>query len=106
MKVSEEITEAYGIAGGIAEQAVSSIRTVVSYVGEKQTIERFNGALEKTTALGIKQGLVKGVLIGSMGMIYVVWAFQAWVGSLLVMAKGASGGNVFVAGILIILGGM
>ena len=30
----------YGVVGGIAEQAISSIRTVYSYVGEPQTLER------------------------------------------------------------------
>ena len=59
MKISEEMTEAYGIAGGIAEQAILSIRTMVSYVGEKQTMERFNQALERTTVLGVKQGFVE-----------------------------------------------
>ncbi|ONK77679.1 uncharacterized protein A4U43_C02F9360 [Asparagus officinalis] len=106
MKVSEDIREAYGIAGGIADQAVSSIRTVVAYVGERQTMESFSQALEKTTALGIKQGLMKGILVGTMGMIYAIWAFQTWYGSVLVTEKGAQGGSIIVAGICVILGGL
>lgn len=106
MKVSIEMRGAYGIAGGIAEQAISSIRTVVAYVGEKRTMERFNQALEKTTALGIKQGLMKGLVVGTMGIIYALWAYQAWIGSILVTEKGAEGGHVFISGICVILGGL
>ncbi|EHA8587668.1 putative xenobiotic-transporting ATPase [Cocos nucifera] len=107
MKVGVDITEAYGIAGGIAEQAISSIRTVVSYVGERKTLERFKQALERATALGKKQGFVKGVVIGSMGMVYAVWSFDAWFASYLVIKMGAKGGHVFVASIcVIIMGGL
>ncbi|KAJ8763640.1 hypothetical protein K2173_003112 [Erythroxylum novogranatense] len=106
MDVIMKTMEAYGIAGGIAEQAISSIRTVYSYVAESQTLNRFSSALEKTLELGIKQGFAKGLLMGSMGMIYVSWAFQAWVGTILVTEKGEKGGSVFVAGINIIMGGL
>ena len=68
---------AYEEAGGVAEQAVSSIRTVVSYRGERQTLERFGRALARSTALGIKQGLIKGAVIGSLGIMYAVWSFMS-----------------------------
>ncbi|CAH2080632.1 unnamed protein product [Thlaspi arvense] len=40
MNVGVKMIETYGVAGGIAEQAISSIRTVYSYVGELQTVKR------------------------------------------------------------------
>ncbi|KDP26713.1 hypothetical protein JCGZ_17871 [Jatropha curcas] len=98
--------EAYAIAGGIAEQAISSIRTVYSYVGEHQILDKFGNALEKSMKLGIKQGFTKGLLIGSMGMIFAAWAFLAWVGSVLVTEGGEKGGAVFVSGTCVILGGV
>ncbi|KAL6196374.1 hypothetical protein ACLB2K_031989 [Fragaria x ananassa] len=97
---------AYGVAGGIAEQAISSVRTVYSYVGENQTLKRFSTTLQAVTKIGIKVGLVKGVLMGSMGMIYVGWGFQAWVGTYLVTQKGEDGGHVFVAGFNVLMGGL
>lgn len=97
---------AYGNAGGIAEQAISSIRTVYSYVSEQQTLEKFSNELQKSMELGMKQGFTKGLMLGSMGIIYAAWAFQAWVGGVLVTEKGESGGAVFVAGICIMLGGL
>lgn len=98
--------DAYEIAGGIAEQAISSIRTVYSYFGEHQTLERFSHALKKSMEFGIKQGLTKGLLLGSMGMIYAAWAFEAWVGSVLVTERGEKGGTVFVTGICTVLSGV
>ncbi|XP_047336333.1 putative multidrug resistance protein [Impatiens glandulifera] len=97
---------AYEVAGGIAEQAISSIRVVYSFVGEPQTLYKFSQALSETMGLRIKQGLAKGFLMGSMGMIFATWAFQAWVGSILVIHKGESGGRVFIAGVCVILGGL
>jgi len=56
--------------------------------------------------LGIKQGFAKGLLMGSMGIIFAVWAFQAWVGSVLVMERGEKGGVVFVSGLCVMMGGL
>ncbi|KAI5406157.1 putative multidrug resistance protein [Lathyrus oleraceus] len=101
-----KMKDAFGDAGSIAEQAISSVRTVYSYVGEKQTLKRFSSALETCMQLGIKQGQTKGVVIGSFGLLYATWAFQSWVGSVLVRTKGEKGGHVFCAEICIIWGGL
>nr|POE80441.1 putative multidrug resistance protein [Quercus suber] len=101
-----KMIESYGVAGGIADQAISSIRTVYSYVGEKETLDRFSRALQTTLEFGIKQGLVKGILLGSMGMIYIGWGFQAWVGTYLVTQKHEKGGHVFIAGFNVLMGGL
>ncbi|KAI3516153.1 hypothetical protein L1887_15064 [Cichorium endivia] len=97
---------AYNTGGGVAEQAISSIRTVYSYVGEQQTIHTFSNALQTSMELGIKQGLTKGLMIGSMGMIFVAWAFISWIGAYLVTEKGESGGRVFVSAICVITAGL
>ncbi|XP_076941356.1 putative multidrug resistance protein [Bidens hawaiensis] len=106
MDVAMEMVASYGTAGSIAEQAISSIRTVYSYVGENQTLEKFSNALQITMELGIKQGLARGLMLGSMGTIYVSWAFQAWVGSILVTKHGEKGGDIFVAGFNVLMGGL
>ncbi|CAN0917017.1 Putative multidrug resistance protein, partial [Linum grandiflorum] len=106
MKLGGKAKEAYEVAGGIGEQAISSIRVVYSYVGEVQTLERFSNALERSLQIGIRQGLTKGLLLGSMGIVYGAWAFQAWVGSYLVTEKGQKGGAVFVSGACVIIGGV
>ncbi|XP_071725832.1 putative multidrug resistance protein [Rutidosis leptorrhynchoides] len=106
MDLGVKMVTSYGAAGSIAEQAISSIRIVYSYVGEHQVLNKFSNALQTTTKLGIKQGLARGLMLGSMAIIYVNWAFQAWVGSLLITKHGAKGGDIFVAGFLILMGGV
>lgn len=106
MKVGMQVIESYGLAGGIAEQAISSIRTVYAYVAERYSLEKFSNALEKTMELGIKQGFARGLMMGSMGVIYFSWGFQAWIGSILVSKKGEKGGDIFVAGFNVLMGGL
>ncbi|XP_074326257.1 putative multidrug resistance protein [Apium graveolens] len=106
MNLGKKIDDAYGVAGGIAEQAISSIRTVYSCVGENQTLARLNQAFEKCMDLGIQQGLTKGLLLGCMGVVYAAWACQAWTGSLLVTRRGENGGHVFISGLCIFMGGI
>lgn len=105
-ELGKKTQEAYGVAGVTAEQAFSSIKTVFSYGAESQTERSFSAALERCLELGIKQGLVKGVAIGGVSIAFVVWSFQAWYGSILVTEKGAIGGNVFTAGVCIVIGGL
>ncbi|CAI9097355.1 OLC1v1033757C1 [Oldenlandia corymbosa var. corymbosa] len=106
MGIGKQIEEAYDVAGGIVQQALSSIRTVYSYIGEEQTVERFSAALEPTLKLGIKQGLLKGMAIGSVGLVFAVWALESWYGSVLVIEKGEKGGNTFTAAVCCIYGGI
>ena len=43
--MTSEEQAAYAAAGGIAEEAFSSIRTVVAFCGEQETIERYQNLL-------------------------------------------------------------
>ncbi|XP_059638895.1 ABC transporter B family member 15-like [Cornus florida] len=104
--VGEKIQEAYAVADGVVEQALSLIRTVYSYVGEERTVKSYSTALEPTLKFGIKQGLIKGMAIGSIGISYAVWALQAWYGSILIIKKDVKGGDAFTAGVCIINGGL
>ncbi|KAK1410145.1 hypothetical protein QVD17_36679 [Tagetes erecta] len=106
MNLSRKIREEYNKAGTVAEQAISSVRTVYSFVGENKTIKEYSDALEGTVKLGLKQGLAKGVAIGSNGVVFAVWSFLSWYGSRLVMYHGASGGTVFAVGAAIAIGGL
>ncbi|KAF5769852.1 putative Type I protein exporter [Helianthus annuus] len=106
MRLSREIREEYNKADTVAQQAFSSVRTVYSFVGEKRTIKDYSDALEGTVKLGLKQGLAKGLAIGSKGVTFAVWAFLCWYGSRLVMYHGARGGTVWSVGALIAFGGL
>lgn len=104
--LSKKCFKEYGKANSIVEQALSSIKTVYSFTAERRIVERYSAILDKTTSLGIKQGIAKGLAVGSTGLSFAIWAFLSWYGSRLVMYKGESGGRIYAAGISFILGGL
>ncbi|KAL5554201.1 hypothetical protein UlMin_041602 [Ulmus minor] len=106
LDLSGKVSREYAKAGSIAEQALSSIRTVYAFVGETKTVAKFSEALNGSTKLGLKLGLVKGLAIGSNGTIFAIWAILSYYGSRLVLYDGAQGGTVYCAGIGIVYGGL
>eukprot|EP01018_Ginkgo_biloba_P022662 Gb_23626 [translate_table: standard] len=104
--LARKIHAEYNKAGNVAEQALSSIRTVFSFVGEQRTMAKFSAALDGSVKLGLKQALAKGMAIGSNGISFAIWAFVAWYGSRLVMYHGVTGGKIFATGVSIIIGGL
>ncbi|KAL2335590.1 hypothetical protein Fmac_016803 [Flemingia macrophylla] len=98
MRLARKIREESNKAGTIAEQAISSIRIVYSFVGESKTIEAFSNALQGSVKLGLRQGLTKGLAIGCNGVVFSIWAVMCYYGSRLVMYHGAKGGTVFAVG--------
>lgn len=74
--------EKYAKAGAIAEEALTSIRTVVAFNGVSRECERYDKALEA----GKKDGIIKGVYIG-LGLaatfltIFGSYALAFWMGT-------------------------
>ncbi|KAI6699359.1 hypothetical protein NL676_013683 [Syzygium grande] len=101
-----KMREEYNKAGTIAEQALSSIRTVYAFVGESKTLSEFSKSLEGSVKLGLRQGLAKGMAIGSNGIVFAIWSFMAYYGSRMVMYHGYKGGTVYVVGTAITYGGV
>lgn len=106
MVLARKGREEYTKAGNIAEQAMSSIRTVYAFVGERKTEDDFSAALEGSVKLGLKQGLAKGLAIGSNGVVFGIWSLMAYYGSRLVMYHGAEGGTVYAVGTGLAVGGL
>jgi len=104
--IARKKREEYNKAGTIAEQAVSSIRTVYAFVGESKTLSEFSKALEGSVKLGLRQGLAKGLAIGSNSIVFAIWSFMAYYGSRMVMYHGYKGGTVYAVGTSITFGGM
>ncbi|XP_024005952.1 ABC transporter B family member 15 [Eutrema salsugineum] len=106
MSISRKIRQEYNEAGSIAEQAISSVRTVYAFSGERKTISRFSTALQGSVKLGIRQGLAKGITIGSNGITFAIWGFMSWYGSRMVMYHGAQGGTVYTVATSLAIGGL
>ncbi|CAM8986311.1 unnamed protein product [Rhodiola kirilowii] len=105
-ELARNIADEYRKAGDVVQQAVSSVRTVYSFVGENKVIEAFSQGLEESFKLGLKQGLAKGLAIGSNGVIFAIWSLMAYYGSRLVMYHGSRGGTVFAVGCCVLSGGL
>ncbi|OVA08306.1 ABC transporter [Macleaya cordata] len=91
LTTKEELS--YRKAGNIAEQAISSVRTVFSFVAEDRLVEKYRKLLENSVPSGIKMGFAKGAGIGVIYLVtYSTWALAFWYGSKLVARKEISGG--------------
>lgn len=104
--LSKKSFQEYSIANSIVEQALASIKTVYSFTAEKMIVKKYSIILDRTTEMGLKQGVAKGLAIGSTGLSFAIWALIAWYGSRLVMYKGESGGRVYTSGLSFVLGGL
>ncbi|PWA71493.1 AAA+ ATPase domain-containing protein [Artemisia annua] len=84
----------YKKAGSIAEQAISSIRTVFSFVAEENIAARYDAVLDESVPVGKKLGFAKGIGIGVIYLVtYSTWALAFWYGSILVSRNELSGGE-------------
>ncbi|XP_060672571.1 ABC transporter B family member 9 [Ziziphus jujuba] len=98
---------AYADAGNVVEQTVGSIRTVASFTGEKQAIDKYNEKLEVAYKVSTKQGLVSGLGMGSvLVIVFGTHALAVWYGSKLIIEKGYNGGTVINVIFAIMTGGM
>ncbi|GMI77846.1 hypothetical protein HRI_001453900 [Hibiscus trionum] len=92
LTAKEEVS--YRKAGTIAEQAISSIRTVFSFVAEENLAARYGELLSKSLPLGTKIGFAKGAGIGVIYLVtYSTWALAFWYGSILVAQNKITGGD-------------
>ncbi|KAE8689299.1 putative ABC transporter family protein [Hibiscus syriacus] len=80
--LARKIRVEYNKANTIAEQAISSIRTVYAFVGERKTTTEFSAALQGSLKLGLRQGMAKGLAIVSNGIFFVLWALIVYYGSI------------------------
>lgn len=99
--------KAYSKAGEIAEEAISQIRTVYSFVGEKKAVKKYSNALETTLQLGKKGGLAKGLGVGcTYGLLFGAWALLLWYAHILVLHNVTNGGEAFTTILNVIISGI
>ncbi|MFH4974962.1 hypothetical protein AB6A40_001671 [Gnathostoma spinigerum] len=77
--------EKYAVAGAIAEETFSSIRTVLSLNGTKREIERYEKALEESRKTGRLKYLYMAIGLGlSFISIFSSYALAFWYGSIII----------------------
>ncbi|CAF5024863.1 unnamed protein product, partial [Rotaria sp. Silwood1] len=88
--------KAYGKAGIVAEEVISSIRTVLSYNGQEREIQRYEQYLDDAKKCGIRKGVTSGITIGiKYFLLFCTYALGFWYGTKLIWEENYSIGNVF-----------
>ncbi|XP_062966992.1 bile salt export pump isoform X1 [Cynocephalus volans] len=88
-KFTDYELKAYAKAGSVADEVISSMRTVAAFGGEKKEVERYEKNLVFAQRWGIRKGIVMGFFTGYMWcLIFFSYALAFWYGSKLVLEEG------------------
>ncbi|XP_046965723.1 ATP-dependent translocase ABCB1 [Vanessa cardui] len=80
-RLSKKEAIASGKAGAVAEEALSAVRTVYAFSGQRQEIERYEGHLSEARKINIKKGFFNGMAMGTLFFcIFCAYALSFWFG--------------------------
>ncbi|KAF9151478.1 Multidrug resistance protein 1 [Linnemannia schmuckeri] len=97
--------DSYAAAGGLAEQAIGSIRTVAAFGGQKRELQKFNTVLEQAYKSGVKKSIATGLGMGSFMLImFLSYSLAFYYGSSLVKKQEMEPGNVLTVLFATIIG--
>ncbi|KAF7804972.1 ABC transporter B family member 21-like [Senna tora] len=86
---------AYAQAANIVEQTIGSIRTVVSFTGEKQAVSAYSKFLVQAYKSGVHEGVVAGMGFGTVMFVFFCgYSLAVWFGAKMILEKGYNGGTV------------
>ncbi|KAJ3670707.1 hypothetical protein LUZ60_008133 [Juncus effusus] len=106
-KLSSNQQATYNEAGNVVEQTIGSIRTVVSFNGEKQAVALYNKHIKKARKAAMQEGAVTGLGVGTIFFIlFCSYGLAIWYGAKLVLEKGYKGGEVINVLLAIVTGAM
>uniref|UniRef100_A0A0K0DXY4 ABC-type xenobiotic transporter n=1 Tax=Strongyloides stercoralis TaxID=6248 RepID=A0A0K0DXY4_STRER len=99
--------EKYAIAGTIAEESLSSIRTVTAFNGQQRECKRYEVALFNAMKDGIKKGAVVG---GGLGLTFLIifasYCLAFWVGTDFIYDGKVESNVVFTVFFSVMMGSM
>uniref|UniRef100_A0A0D9V4I1 MDR-like ABC transporter n=1 Tax=Leersia perrieri TaxID=77586 RepID=A0A0D9V4I1_9ORYZ len=106
-QISGRTQTSYIKAGNVVEQTIGSIRTVISFNGEKRAIAMYNTLIKKAYKATIMEGIISGFGIGSIFfVVYCSYSLAFWYGAKLIISKGYTGGQVINVVFAILTGSM
>eukprot|EP00887_Chlorella_sp_A99_P002677 scaffold6.g2677.t1 len=93
-------------ANSVAQQALGNIRTVYAFNGEERTVAAYEAVLEHPCKVGIRQGFLGGLIVGSTNCVaYCGYALALWYGSTRIIAGTYNGGQVINVLFAALIGG-
>uniref|UniRef100_A0A670JQN3 Bile salt export pump n=1 Tax=Podarcis muralis TaxID=64176 RepID=A0A670JQN3_PODMU len=85
-KLTGRELKAYAKAGAVADEVLSSIRTVAAFGGERKEVARYDRNLVFAQNWGIRKGIIMGFFTGYIWcIIFLSYALAFWYGSKLVL---------------------
>ncbi|XP_014681412.1 PREDICTED: multidrug resistance protein 1-like [Priapulus caudatus] len=108
-KFSTKEQKRYAVAGSIAEEVFSCVRTVIAFNGQTtrtdQEIGRYDGALTEGKQLGIRKSYLSGAaMLITMVVIFSSYALAFWYGSKMIVSGKISPGDVFTVFFAVMVG--
>ncbi|NXA55097.1 MDR1 protein, partial [Nothocercus julius] len=96
---------AYAKAGAVAEEVLSSVRTVIAFGGQEKEIKRYHKNLEDAKRIGIRKSITANISMGiAFLLIYASYALAFWYGTTLVIAEDYTIGNVLTVFFSVLIG--
>ncbi|OMO82289.1 hypothetical protein COLO4_23136 [Corchorus olitorius] len=106
-KMASRGQAAYAKAAVVVEQTIGSIRTVASFTGEKEAINKYNKFLVTAYKSGVHEGTAAGLGLGIVFLvIFCSYALAVWYGGKLILDKGYTGGQVLNVIVAVLTGSM
>eukprot|EP00731_Ephydatia_muelleri_P002268 Em0001g2268a len=89
----------------LAEEVLSSIRTVVALGGEQKEVDRHNLRLKEAGWIGAKKGFANGTVLALIFfIIYSLYAVVFWFGGYLISVKQINSGDLLTSFFALIIG--
>jgi ATP-binding cassette subfamily B (MDR/TAP) protein 1 len=91
VKYSSRSLDAYSISGSLAEEAISSMRTIAAMEGQSKLSTKYNEALAKSMHWGFRMKTSVGCMVGEMiSITCATYALGFWEGSRLLVSGHSS----------------
>ncbi|KAJ8748691.1 hypothetical protein K2173_008136 [Erythroxylum novogranatense] len=98
---------AYSQAANVVEQTIGSIRTVASFTGEKQAIEKYKKHLITAYKSVVREGFAAGLGLGMVfAVCFATYSLAIWFGARMILEKGYTGGDVLNVIVAVLTGSM
>jgi len=106
-KYTKKTQDAYGVVGGIAQEAFSQIRTIVSFGNEQKEIDRYVNKLKPTKKYGIIKAQTFGISLGLLfSVVYCSYSIAFIKGSQYINDGLMNGGDVLKVFMCVMMGAM
>ncbi|KHJ97251.1 ABC transporter, ATP-binding protein [Oesophagostomum dentatum] len=95
-RASKSETYAYSAAGGLANEVIAGIRTVMSFNAQPSEIHRYEKELKVARNLGIRKAFILAVFAGlNIFLTFAAMALSFWYGTTLVVDGSMTPGTIF-----------